>query len=237
MMRFFSALVPTTMVLTLLYVGTAWAAPKIINIPPVQQSTPEWCWLATGEMIFRYYNIPMNAPEYQCGEARFQGAFQVAPGGPMAFAGPCWTNCIPCGNVSAGSVQGLVNMIVQYPYGMSVVTGNNFRLQAPQVSLTPMQALAVKAEIDAGRPIIAGISPGQGMLPPGLAQHAVLIVGYDNNGATLVVNDPFPYASAGMVPPYAQVGGTEMQPGRFSISYQAMVGPMDWNNAVYGIRR
>ena len=76
-----------------------------------------------------------------------------------------------------------------------------------------MSAFAVKSEIDNGRPIIAGISPGSGMMPPGLAQHAVLIVGYDDVGAILIVNDPFPYQAAGMIPPYVQVGGAQILPG------------------------
>jgi hypothetical protein len=212
-------------------------AATILNIPPVQQQSPEWCWLATGEMIFRYYNIPANAPDYQCGEARFQGAQQVGAQGQTAFYGPCWLDCTRCAPVSAGSVQGLVNMVVQYPYGMSVVTGGSFRLRDPQVSLNPMPASAVKSEIDSGRPIIAGISPGSGMMPPSLAQHAVLIVGYDNAGAVLIVNDPFPYQAVGMIPPYIQVGGTQILSGRFAIPYQLMVGPINWNNAVYGIQR
>lgn len=218
-----------------LAIAAADAASKILNIRPVSQKTPAWCWLATGEMIFRYYNIPANAPDYQCGEARFQGAFQVAPAGPMAFTGPCWLNCGGCALVGAGSVQGLINMTVQYPYGMSIVTGASYSLQVPKVSLTPLAPADVITEIDADRPIIAGISPGAGMLPPGLAEHAVLIVGYDNDGATLIVNDPFPYQSAGMTPPYVQAGGSAMQAGRYAVPYQAMVGPIAWSTAVYGI--
>jgi len=229
--RIFPAL--TVVIMTLLELPFANAA--TLNIPPVVQKSPEWCWLATGEMIFRYYNIPGNAPDFQCGEARFQGAFQVAQSGPMAFNGPCWMNCIPCAGVGAGSVQGLVNMIVQYPYGMSVVTGGNYRLQAPRVSLTPMPVGAVMAEIDAGRPIIAGISPGAGLLPPGIAQHAVLIVGYENNGATLIINDPYFYDAVQQTPSYIQFGGAQVQPGRFSVPFTSMVGPINWNNAVYGI--
>jgi hypothetical protein len=210
-------------------------AATILNIPPVLQKSPVWCWLATGEMIFRYYKVPANDTNYQCGEARFQGAHQVAPQGPAAFTGPCWLNCQPCAMVSAGSVQGLINMVVQYPYGMSVVSGRRFYFQNPRVSLGPMPPQEIKSEIDGGRPIIAGISPGAGVLPPGLAQHAVLIVGYDNSGAMLVINDPFPYSSAGIDPPYVQAGGTQMQGGRFMVPYQAMVGPINWNNAVYSI--
>jgi hypothetical protein len=194
------------------------------------------CWLATGEMVFRYYHIPANAPNYQCGELRFQGAHQVAPFGPMAFTGPCWANCGPCSGVAAGSIQGIVNMIVQYPQGMSIVTGQNVALQNPSVSLTPLEASDVVAEIDFGRPIIAGISPGAGMLPPGLSEHAVLIVGYRTDGSVLLVNDPFPYQSVGMTPPYLSVGGVQVMPGRFAVSYTAMRDSLNWGNAVYGIQ-
>jgi hypothetical protein len=216
--------------------GLISASDRILDILPVSQITPTSCWLATGEMIFRYYHIPANAPNYQCGELRFQNARRVAPGGPMAFNGPCWLNCGPCAGISAGSVQGLVNMIVQYSAGMSIVTGKNFSLQQPQVSLTPLDEYDVVSEIDAGRPIIAGISPGAAMMPPGIAEHAVLIVGYQNDGSLLVVNDPFPYQSAGMTPPYVQFGGHQLIPGRFSIPYSSMTGPINWGNAVYQIR-
>jgi hypothetical protein len=215
----------------------ARAADRVLNIPPVRQITATACWLATGEMIFRYYHIPANAIDYQCGEMRFQGAVRVGQFGPMAFNGPCWSNCALCGGVSAGSVQGLVNMIVQYPQGMSVVTGHDWSLQSPSVSLTPLDSDDVVTEIDAGRPIIAGISPGAGLLPPGLAEHAVLIIGYQSDGSILVVNDPFPYQSAGMSPPYLRFGGTQMIPGRFAVPYSAMVGAINWGNAVYGIQR
>jgi hypothetical protein len=142
--------------------------------------------------------------------------------------------------VSAGAVDGLVNMVIQYPYGMSLVTGDDRHLlQRPLVS-GPMQPEAVKEEIDKRRPIIAGISPGpeSTILPTGLAKHAVLIVGYDNRGTTLIINDPFPYRSAGLSPPYIEAGGRQLlAEGQYAISRDAMVDQLKWNTAVYGIGR
>jgi hypothetical protein len=114
-------------------------AGKVLPIPPKLQSTPSWCWLATGEMVFKYYKIAQNHPtDFQCGEARFQGAVQVGIGGPMSFWGPCWVNCNNCRSASAGSVQGLINMINQYPPAMKIINGSGVVLQAPQVSLTAL---------------------------------------------------------------------------------------------------
>jgi len=53
-------------------------------------------------------------------------------------------------------------------------------------------------------------------MPPGLAEHAVLIVGYGQSGNTIVLNDPFPYQAAGISPPYLQAGGIALAPGRFA---------------------
>jgi hypothetical protein len=211
-------------------------AMKILNIPPVVQSTPSWCWLATGQMIFQYYHVPANAPDFQCGEARFQGA--VPTGNPaQPFWGPCWSNCTGCAAVGAGSVQGLYNMLTQYPAAMRIVSGNPMSvvLQQPLVSLSALAPGQVTAEIDRGHPIIAGVSPGAGFMPPGVSEHAILIAGYDNGGAILVVNDPFDYQANGMIPPYLQVGGAALRPGQFAVPYAAMVGPIRWTNAVFNI--
>jgi hypothetical protein len=94
----------------------------------------------------------------------------------------------------------------------------------------------VKAEINAGRPIAAGISPGMGFLPPGVSEHAVLIVGYNNVSNAVIVNDPFPYQSQGLQPSYLQYGGSQIKPGQFSVPYAALVGPIKWANTVFGIQ-
>jgi hypothetical protein len=209
---------------------------NLLPIPPVLQRSTAWCWLATGEMIFRYYGVPANdLSNYQCGEARFQGAFLTGiPNQP--FAGPCWMNCALCANIGSGPVQGIVNMLTQYPAAMRIVTRNPISpvLQPPQTAAAVPSA-TIKSEIDAGHPLIAGISPSSLPMPPGLAEHAVLIVGYSQSGNIIILNDPFPYQAAGMTPPYLQAGGAALALGRFEISYAAMVSALNWNTTVFGI--
>jgi hypothetical protein len=98
---------------------------------------------------------------------------------------------------------------------------------------------AVMTEIDAGRPILAGISPG-GYAFPDISQHAVVIVGYDNTGASpaLIVNDPFPYdAYFTQLPnPYLGAGGTERQPGQYYIPYSSFISNLVWANSIYQIQ-
>jgi hypothetical protein len=187
-------------------------------------------------MIFQYYGVSANHPtDYQCGEARGQGAVATGGIGQFAFAGPCWANCYACGNVGAGTIRGIYNLITQYPQIVARTAGNTRFLQA-QFTVTPLPMAGVKAEINAGRPIAAGISPGMGFLPPGVSEHAVLIVGYDNVSNAVIVNDPFPYQSQGLQPSYLQYGGSQIQVGQFSVPYAALVGPIKWANTVFKIQ-
>lgn len=95
----------------------------------------------------------------------------------------------------------------------------------------------MKAETDARCPIIAGISPGHGMQPPGVAQHAVLIVGYDDNGGTAILNDPCPYQSAGMTASYLQIGGTQLQFGQYALGIRGNDWTNNWRNAIFELGR
>jgi hypothetical protein len=208
----------------------------ILPIAPVPQQTGTWCWLATGQMIFQYYGVPANHPtDFQCGEARGQGAVPTGGLGQYAFAGPCWNNCYACGGVGAGTIVGLYNLIIQYPQIVARTVGNTKLLQA-QFAVSPLSFPALEVEINAGRPIAAGISPGAGFLPPGVSEHAVLIVGYDISTNSVFINDPFPYQSQGMQPSYLQFGGIQTQPGQFQVPYATLVGPIKWGNTVFGIR-
>jgi len=213
------------------------AGPVMLDIDPVMQKTPSWCWLATGEMVFEYYDIPPNDPsDFQCGEAKGEGAVFTGRPGPIAFTGPCWTNCYVCAQRGAGTLRGLYNLIIQYPQIVAVTAGNQRRLTA-RVSASPLSLSQVQREIDGKRPIIAGISPGiAGYLPPGVSEHAVLIIGYELNSNSVIINDPFPYRDAGMTPMYIRVGGVKLQEGQYQVSYSALVGPIRWSNAVYGIQ-
>jgi hypothetical protein len=95
----------------------------------------------------------------------------------------------------------------------------------------------VKEEIDAGRPILAGISPN-GVSYPNFSQHVVVIVGYEQNATTnaVVVNDPFPYAAAFLPDPYFQAGAIQLKPGQYKIAYSRMLSPMNWANSIYQVR-
>lgn len=234
---FCRALLRAFAIVAIIGINAAHAQTKLLPIRPVIQQTATWCWLATGEMIFRYYGVPANHPtNFQCGEARFQGA--TLTGNPaIPVMGPCWANCQPCAGQSAGSVQGILNMLTQYPAAMRLVTGNpaSVVLQQPQAT-GRVSAAVIRTEIDAGRPMVAGITPGGPALPPGLSEHAVLIVGYSQGGGVIVVNDPFPYQYVGMIPPYLGAGGASTGiPGQFSLSLAAFASPMNWNTTVLHI--
>lgn len=217
-----------------------WAQQHVLNIKPVFQTTAVYCWLATGEMVFNYYGIPENIPDsgsYQCGEARGIGAVQTGLlSGSHSFAGSCWNNCWqPQCVTGAGSLQGIYNLVVQYPQIVALTNGNTKFFPHPKEVAYPLTPNQVKSEIDNGRPIIAGISPGVQYLPPGVSEHAVLIVGYANGGNTLIVNDPYPYPAM-QLPSYVQFGGQRLIPGRFEVSWQAMVHPIAWRNTIYDLQ-
>jgi hypothetical protein len=88
-----------------------------------------------------------------------------------------------------------MNLVIQR-YGN---TARTFGLQSPVLSSrTLFRALSMaelRAEIDGGRPVLAGISAG-GFSFPNFSQHVIVVVGYDvtPTGSFVIVNDPFPYA-------------------------------------------
>lgn len=198
-------------------------------------------------MVFQHFGIPANDPtifppndprNYQCGEAKGIGAVATGiPAGPQAYNGMCWNNCaMPQCMRGSGNLQGIYNLIVQYPQIVARTNGNSTFFHHPKEVTSALTEAEVKKEIDEGRPIIAGISPGMQFLPPGTSEHAVLIIGYENGGSTLIVNDPFPYQAAQMMPSYLQYGGQQIIPGQFRISYQSMVGPIAWKNTIFNLQ-
>jgi hypothetical protein len=197
-------------------------AAEDLSIGPVQQDTPEWCWLAVGEMIFTYYDIPNLNPAglYQCGVVG------------VMVGGPCALDCRFCSNVPAGSVEMIRRMITGYPqFARSYLRNSGIKRLDARVATRALTADEIKDEIGAGRPIIAGISPtGSGAFGP---QHAVLIVGYDGDDDTmdLIVNDPFPY---GVFSPYEAAGG-EGGRGQFTIGYMKFRSRLRWTQSVYRI--
>ena len=236
----------TLIAVSFLCLEAARAQDKTLDISPVFQTTAVYCWLATGQMVFQYFKIPANNPtlfgpgdarNYQCGEAKGIGAVPTnIRSGPSSFAGMCWNNCgLPQCMRGSGDIHGIYNLITQYPQIVARTNRNDKFFLHPVEATSAISRAQVRSEIDGGRPIIAGISPGQQFLPPGVSEHAVLIVGYADAGSTLIVNDPFPYQAANMMPSYLQAGGQQMIPGRFRVSYQAMVGPLAWRNTIYNL--
>ncbi|AUT60229.1 C39 family peptidase [Paraburkholderia terrae] len=198
---------------------------QVLPVQPIAQQTEVWCWAASAEMIFRYYGLPsLNlAGNYQCGVVA------------ASFGGACYQDCFACVTPIGGMSQ------MQYVINNYGVVANNFlpsRILSSRLLFGPLSPAAVITEIDAGRPILAGISPSS-FSYPNISQHVVVIVGYDTTTPEfrLIVNDPFPYAAFPSQPnPYLFLNGVPTRPGQFSISYNAFVGAMQWGNTTYSIQ-
>ena len=193
-----------------------------LNIGPVFQQTPVWCWAAVGEMVFRYYGV---------GNINPVGNFQC---GIIALLHPaCNQNCANC-IVPAGSLATMNNMLTRYPTVASQITRTSTRIST-LTSQTALTRDALEAEIDADRPVVAGISPS-GYRTAGVSQHVALIVGYDDDD--IIVNDPFPFGPATFTGnPYLAAGGDELQrKGQYQIAYSAFVRRLQWGESIYRIR-
>jgi hypothetical protein len=206
--------------------------PSSIFIPPVQQETEVWCWLAVGEMIFRYYGLPaVNlAGDYQCGIVGAVG---------YSINGACDACNINCGNCvrPAGSAAMVSKMLSIYPkiacrdlYTSNKTLNNSF------VS-NYLTANFLINELNQNRPIIAGINPGSQFVLPGNSQHVALIKGYfydTNNNLILRINDPFPYWTKGF-DPYIFNGAISNGDLSYQIPYSNFVNGLLWNTSFYNI--
>ena len=201
-----------------------------LQVQATLQQTPVWCWAASAEMIFRYYGLPNINPvnNYQCG---IIGAW---------FAGtPCATDCSRC-VLPIGAMSSMQQVIDGY--GSYVRTlGIAARILSSALVFRPLSRTELANEISAGRPIIAGISPGQAFAIPNASQHVVVIIGYDFAAGkqSIIVNDPFPFQAApyNQVPnPYVRAGGSQVGSGRYSITYDALVSQLLWGNTIFNIK-
>lgn len=195
----------------------------VLPITPVVQETQVWCWVAVGEMIFKYLGMPNVNPAgvYQCGIIGALAADQYG------MSHPCNVDCRNC-VVPAGEERWVRAMLERYPAVVAAVYGPAQQLAAghdPRI-LTPDE---VVAEIDAGLPMIAGITPYG--LPTGVSAHVALIVGYerDQGGQLwLRVNDPYPFNFAGHNP-YVAAGGQEQTGGgSYWILYESFAYGLHW---------
>lgn len=196
-------------------------AREVLDIDPVYQATPVWCWAAVGEMVFRYYGVRTINPagHYQCGI--------------VALLHPaCDANCLNC-VVPAGSLTTMNNMLTRYPPVAGQRTNTNARISTRTRSQS-LTLAAVRAEIDAGRPIVAGISPSGYTNFSNVSEHVALIVGYEDDD--LIVNDPFPFTDRFIVAnPYLSGGGTSVAPGQYRIPYARFVSRLRWRETIYRI--
>jgi Peptidase_C39 like family len=205
---------------------TAFSLPALagdLSITPRTQETYVWCWVAVGQMVFEYYDVPNVNPggDYQC------GIIGLLAAGTMR--NDCAFRCQNC-TVPAGSSSGVIQMIEEYPRRVAAVGDEDVaKLRARHVgTLSPS---GVRDEIEAEHPIIAGISPSG--RPPSWAgsQHVALIVGYDDDDESdfkLLINDPYPFAGDN---PYERAGAAANGDGSYTISYAAFRDRLNWRES------
>lgn len=215
--------------LLMLLSGGALAQSRVLPIAPIAQQTPVWCWAAVAEMLLRHLGYPGINPagNYQCGIVGSLG-------------GECWYNCgLPRCITGIGTLSAFAGVLERYPEVASHVHGR--RLPALLLDAAgPLEPEEIMQEIDARRPVAAGISPGGlgAYLPPGISEHVVLIIGYRHLGDrfALVVNDPMPMPNMPFNP-YIRAGGRMVAPGRYEIEYDAFVRLLGYKDSLFGFER
>ena len=211
--------------LALLGLASALRADTKLPIKPVAQKTPVWCWAAVGEMVFRHFRVPNINPA---------GVFQC---GILALLHPaCNQNCMNC-VVPAGSLHTMDNMLRQYSDFASRQHGQRRRIvtKKRQRSFRHggwLKRAELEAELDAGRPVVAGISPS-GYPKGNVSEHVALIVGYE--GDRVIVNDPFPFGRTFQRDPYLAAGAEMLEPGQYSIPYADFRRSLVWRESIFGI--
>jgi len=192
-----------------------------LDIDPIAQQTPEWCWAAAAEMVLSHYGFPNLNPggNFQCGVVGAQG-------------GPCAMNCGFCLG-AGGTTQRIAVVIATYARVAAAVTGfesDGFHPKARGI-MSPGQIIAA---IDDDAPVLAGITPSGVPYPPGsgFSQHAVVIVGYEGDESALdvIINDPYPYPPS-MIP-YVHAGAQMLQPGQYRVPYPMFVGVFHYGNSI-----
>lgn len=189
-----------------------------------------WCWAATASMIFQYYRLPNINPggDFQCGIVA------------VTFPAQCAFDCRLC-LTGIGTMDRMQFVINNYGAQIGLQYGVSSRNLTSSITFNSLTFEQVAAEIDAGRPVVAGISPG-GFSLPNLSEHVALIVGYETNGSVpprLVVNDPYPFTAAafgGQPDPYLVAGGHLVRLGQYSIAHSAFVSQLRWMNTLYNVR-
>jgi len=210
----------------LLLAATIARADKVLDVEPVEQATPVWCWVAVSEMVLRYYDVPNVNPggHYQCG---FIGLNAVATN-----AQACNADCRLC-NFPAGHANVLKSAFEEYPRRVALVKSE----RQPRLRMTiRARALSfdeVMEEIDNERPFIIGISPA-GSPVSNVSAHVAVIRGYKDEGgrSEVLVNDPFPFERAGSPNPYLRAGGSREEDLSYWIDIEALKQRLAWRETM-----
>jgi hypothetical protein len=218
---------------------SASAAPTILNIDPIPQHTAEWCWLAALEMVFKYHDVPSGIPPNLATNVPDRD-YQISivantSSGLSACRRYDFQACVHGAGNQATKTLGAT--LYNYP-----PTVGSTSLVATTVYHS-LSADVVKNEIDNDRPIIAGVntsgrSGNFGQYQPE-AEHAVVIVGYDQSGPAgdfaVVVNDPFDYRFFGVPNPWLRNGARSIQTGQYELSFAVWTRVMPWIDSIYNI--
>ena len=211
----------------LIPVNLTMAAEVKLHIPPVFQERPSWCWAAVGEMVFKYYYVPViHRTDYQCG---------IVQGRRLCTERP---NCLEC-DLPAGDEATMVNMLEQYPLLATLGVAAGAIALTVQSKDGTLSEAEVKDELDHGRPIIVGVSP-RGFKVDDISQHMALIVGYDDSSGELVltVNDPFPFEDDRFMwigTPYPRTKVSGANDGQYEIRLEKFRSKLKWTKTMYGI--
>jgi hypothetical protein len=217
-------------------------AGRVLNIPPVYQQNKMWCWLTVGQMIFTYYGAPdynpwkpikMPPPPNLVPDKLYQwGILSIVHPG-------CWQDPDKCWALGGGSWANVARMLEEYP--AKAAKQKPIASTAKRGCLTADQ---IKKEIDEGRPVLVGITPGiqpppAGDPPPSapVPQHVVLIVGYQqvDGDIELIVNDPWPYAPNANPYTTANAGGTRNCEANYTIRRDKFCQNLGWQGSFVNV--
>lgn len=207
-------------------------ADTTLEIEPAIQQTYVWCWVAVSEMVFSYYDASNLNPRanFQCGIVGTMSLGTMAAG--------CAQNCLqPQCIRPAGTLDNLARVIEEYPRRAASFSDDDQPKLKTRALSRSLSFDEVKDEIDAENPVIVGINPSG--RPAGYApsEHVALIVGYEDEGEMLIVNDPAPFEDlqpfAFSENPYEAAGGEELESqGQYKISYDDFVDGLNWGETI-----
>jgi hypothetical protein len=208
--------------------STALGRDKTLDIDPVIQQTMVWCWVAVSEMVFTHFGIDNVNPgsNYQCG---IVGALAQ----PGSWAEGCEYQCFqPACIVPAGSASKLVKALKQFPKEAATA----LQQEQPRVTATAigyaLSKTQITSRIDDEKPIIAGINPSGRPSGLGASEHVALIIGYEDDGEVLIVNDPAPFALVSWSNPYVSAGGEELEQGQYRIDREDFIESLSWGETI-----